>query len=46
VYDDEYPGKTQFLLKEAQEYATENAFIIHQVTMDDLQNTFFEDDSV
>jgi uncharacterized phage-like protein YoqJ len=28
------------------EYATENAFIIHQVTMDDLQNTFFEDDSV
>lgn len=46
VYDDEYPGKTQFLLKEAQEHASKNDFIIHQITMDDLQNTFFEDDSV
>lgn len=46
VYDDEYPGKTQFLLKEAQEHARKNDFIIHQITMDDLQNTFFEDDSV
>lgn len=46
IYDEEFPGKTRFFLEESKEVAENNSFVIHQISMDDLQNTFFEDDSV
>ncbi len=46
IYDEEYPGKTQFFFRDAQVYAEENAYLIDQISMDDLQNTSFDSDSV
>lgn len=46
VYDDEYPGKTQFFVKDAREFAERNPFLVHQISMDDLQNIVFAGDSV
>ncbi|GMA54433.1 UPF0398 protein [Alicyclobacillus contaminans] len=43
VYDDEYAGKTSYFLHDANEYASEHAFLIHQITMDDLQDAVFDD---
>lgn len=42
VCDDEFPGKPSFFFKEAKEYADKNTYLIHQITMDDLQNTTFD----
>ena len=46
VHDDEYPGKAQFFWKEARTYAEENPYVIHEISMDDLQNIIFDSDSV
>lgn len=39
VYDGEYPGKTQFFLKEAQRFSEQFTYDIRLITMDDLQNS-------
>lgn len=38
IYDEEYPGKTQFFLREAKKVAATTPYAIHLVTMDDLQS--------
>ncbi|MDT2757822.1 DUF1273 domain-containing protein [Enterococcus asini] len=42
VYDEEFPGKSQYFLKDAQKFSTENAYQIDKITMDDLQNSILE----
>ncbi|EMF0051175.1 DUF1273 domain-containing protein [Enterococcus hirae] len=38
IYDPEFPGKTQYFLKEAQTYQQDHSYEIRLVSMDDLQN--------
>ena len=38
IYDTEFPGKTQYFLKEAQTYQQDHSYEIRLVSMDDLQN--------
>ncbi|MDV7800011.1 DUF1273 domain-containing protein [Enterococcus hirae] len=38
IYDPEFPGKTQYFLKEAQTYQQDQSYEIRLVSMDDLQN--------
>lgn len=42
VYDDEFPGKSQYFLKDARYFAENNEYLIHQITMDELQNAINE----
>ncbi|KAF1301191.1 MULTISPECIES: SLOG family protein [Enterococcus] len=42
VYDEEFPGKTQYFLKEAMEFSQNNPYLIDKITMDDLQNVINE----
>ncbi len=44
VYDEEYPGKTQYFLKEAKEKHRSNQYEIRQIFMDDLENIAFSSD--
>lgn len=37
VYDEEFPGKTSYFLKDARNYAESHDYHVQQVTMDDLQ---------
>lgn len=46
IYDEEYPGKTQYLLNAAKEISGATPFFIEQISMDDLQNYIFDSDSV
>lgn len=39
IHDPEFPGKAQFFLKEAEYYSKSHEYLIHQITMDDLQNS-------
>lgn len=39
VYDKEYPGKTQYFLKEAELFSEKFPYEIRLITMDDLQNS-------
>lgn len=38
IYDPEFPGKTQYFLKEAQTYQQDHSYEIRLFSMDDLQN--------
>ncbi|WP_303753997.1 DUF1273 domain-containing protein [Enterococcus sp. S86.2] len=42
VFDPEFPGKPKYLLDSATKLAENNEYLIHLITMDDLQNTFYE----
>lgn len=42
VYDREFPGKAHFFLRDAQAYAEKQPYLIHEITMDDLQNAINE----
>lgn len=46
VYDQEYPGKTLFFFREADFFCQKNNYIIHAITMDDLQNSIENEESV
>jgi len=39
VYDREYPGKTQYFLKEAERFSIREPYDIYQISMDELQNS-------
>jgi uncharacterized phage-like protein YoqJ len=39
IYDREFPGKTQYFLKEAESFSEREPYEIHLITMDDLQNS-------
>ncbi|GMA07444.1 UPF0398 protein [Tetragenococcus halophilus subsp. flandriensis] len=43
VYDDEFTGKSTYFVHDAREYAEEHDFLLHLITMDDLQNAVFDD---
>ena len=38
IYDEEFPGKTQYFLKDAEKYQEEHPYEIRLISMDDLQN--------
>ncbi len=42
VFDPEFPGKPKYLLDAAEKMTENNEYLIHLITMDDLQNTFYE----
>ncbi|BCA85774.1 UPF0398 protein [Enterococcus saigonensis] len=42
VFDPEFPGKPKYLLDDAQKIAENTEYLIQLITMDDLQNTFYE----
>jgi len=42
LYDDEFPGKPNYFLRDAKAYSEQNPYFIHQITMDDLQNATFD----
>ena len=42
VYDEEFPGKTQYFLKDAEHFAESFPYQIDKITMDDLQNASLE----
>ncbi|WP_302372217.1 DUF1273 domain-containing protein [Enterococcus asini] len=42
VYDEEFPGKTQYFLKDAQRFGERFPYQIDKITMDDLQNASLE----
>lgn len=42
LYDEEFPGKTSFFLKDAKKYREDHPYEIDQITMDDLQNATFD----
>jgi len=42
VFDPEFPGKPKYLLDAAYKVAQNNEYLIDLITMDDLQNTFYE----
>lgn len=42
VYDEEFPGKNQYFLKEAQDFSEKHEYLIDKITMDDLQNVINE----
>jgi Uncharacterized protein conserved in bacteria len=46
IYDEEYPGKTDYLLKDIRRFSEQTPYFIQQITMDDLQNIAFDGDSV
>lgn len=39
IYDSEYPGKSQYFVKAAQQFAENASYLLQFVTMDDLQNS-------
>ncbi|MGM0124223.1 hypothetical protein IGI37_001597 [Enterococcus sp. AZ194] len=39
VYDKEFPGKTEFFVKAAEQFSEKFPYVIHMITMDDLQNS-------
>lgn len=41
VYDEEFPGKTEYFLKDARKHSETKAYTVLQLTMDDLQ--YYED---
>ncbi|EOT47589.1 MULTISPECIES: DUF1273 domain-containing protein [Enterococcus] len=43
LYDEEYPGKSQYLLADAKRYQLEHSYEILYITMDDLQNAAYSD---
>lgn len=42
VYDEEFPGKSQYFLKDAENFSTKISYQIDKITMDDLQNSISE----
>ena len=38
IYDEEFPGKTQYFLRDAEKYQEEHPYEIRLISMDDLQN--------
>lgn len=42
VYDEEFPGKTQWFLRDARTYQEQTDYLLDFITMDDLQNTIIE----
>lgn len=42
VYDEEFLGKTKYLLEEAKKFSEKKEYEIFQITMDDLQNMTFD----
>ncbi|GGI64847.1 MULTISPECIES: DUF1273 domain-containing protein [Enterococcus] len=46
VYDEEYPGKTDYFLKDARHFKLQQTYAIHQITMDDLENAIYFDDFI
>ena len=42
LYDEEFPGKTSFFLKDAKKYREDHPYEIDQIPMDDLQNATFD----
>lgn len=42
VYDKEYPGKTEYFLKDAERFSEKYPYEIRLITMDDLQNSMQE----
>ncbi|WP_312499766.1 DUF1273 domain-containing protein [Enterococcus sp.] len=42
LYDEEFPGKTSYFLKDAQDFSGQHPYVIDQITMDDLQNATFD----
>lgn len=43
VYDDEFTGKSAYFVHDAKGYAQNHDFLLHQITMDDLENAVFDD---
>ncbi|MHC9000658.1 SLOG family protein [Enterococcus bulliens] len=43
VYDPEYPGKSQFFIRDATQYQECHSYEILYITMDDLQNAAYSD---
>lgn len=41
VFDEEFPGKSHFFLEDARSFSKQSNYLIHQITMDDLQNAIF-----
>ncbi|MFC4709734.1 DUF1273 domain-containing protein [Enterococcus eurekensis] len=46
VYDEDYPGKTSYFLKDARHFQEQQAYLIQQITMDDLENAIYFGDSI
>ena len=42
IYDKEYPGKTEYFLKDAQHFSEREPYDIRLITMDDLQNSVID----
>ena len=42
LYDDEFPGKPQWFLKDALDFSAKSPYQIEKITMDDLQNALSE----
>lgn len=42
LYDDEFPGKPQWFLKDAQSFSETTPYRVEKITMDDLQNAISE----
>lgn len=43
IYDKEHPGKTQYFLNEAEKYAEQIAYDIKRYTLDDIQDSLYND---
>ncbi|MGM0239600.1 DUF1273 domain-containing protein [Enterococcus sp. AZ103] len=46
VYDQEYPGKTRYFLRDVENFQKNKTYQIFPITMDDLENSVYLGDSV